>query len=103
MRRAPHPGSLGLGSCTLRALRDGVPLRAAMRGADRHVMALETDEAFGPRPRKVMVHYPGLGESFEMTLLPEYMKGRRRPSVGSKIHRQSMRSAPTTIRHIDDR
>ena len=66
----------------LRALRDGAPLRAAMRGADREVIALETDEAFGARPRKVMVHYPGLGESFEMTMLPEYMKGRRRPSVG---------------------
>ena len=78
----------------LRALRDGVPLRAAMRGADRQVIALETDEAFGARPRKVTVHYPGLGESFEMTLLPEYMKGRRRPSVGSKTHRRNMRSAP---------
>ena len=58
-----------------------------MRGADRQVLALEKDEAFGARPRKVMVHYPGLGELFEMTLLPEYMKGRRRipaarPSVG---------------------
>ena len=53
-----------------------------MRGADRQVIALETDEAFGARPRKVMVHYPGLGELFEMTILPEYTKGRRRPSAG---------------------
>ena len=66
----------------LRAMRDGARPRAAMRGADRQVIAMERDEAFGPRARKVVVHYPGLGESFEMTLLPEYTKGRRRPSAG---------------------
>jgi hypothetical protein len=78
----------------LRALRDGALPRAAMRGADRQVVALETDEAFGARPRKVTVHYPGLGESFEMTLLPEYTKGRRRipaahPSVGRGVRERA--------------
>ena len=82
MRRAPLSGRLGLAQGLLRALRDGAWPRTVMRAADRQVIALETDEAFGPRPHKVVVHYPGLGESFEMALLPEYMKGRRRPSVG---------------------
>ena len=52
---------------------------------------------------KVTVHYPGLGESFEMTLLPEYMKGRRRipaarPSVGrgapERARARTARQAP---------
>ena len=76
----------------LRALRDGAPLRAAMRGADREVIAMEKDCAFGPRTRKVVVHYPGVGESFEMTLLPEYMKGRRRPSAGARGRAMPRRS-----------
>jgi hypothetical protein len=54
----------------LRALRDGAPLRAAMRGADREVIALEKDSAFGPRARTVVVHFPGLGESYEMEVKP---------------------------------
>ena len=82
MRRAPLSGRLGLAQGLLRALRDGARPRAARRGADRQVIALETGEAFGHRVRKVVVHYPGLGESFEMTLLPEYTKGRWRPSAG---------------------
>ncbi len=76
----------------LMALRDGARPGAAMRGADRQLLALEKDEAFGARPRKVMVHYPGLGESFEMTLLPEYMKGRRRPSAGARGRAMPRRS-----------
>ena len=84
MRRAPLSEGWAWVQGLLMALRDGARPGAAVRGADRQLLALEKDEAFGARPRKVMVHYPGLGESFEMTLLPEYMKGRRRPSVASK-------------------
>ena len=101
----------------LRALRDGAPLCAAnrlrpakagfvgqMRSADGEVIAMEQNSAFGPRTGTVVVHYPGLGESFEMTRRREYTKGRRRPSVGSIIYSpENMRSAHTTIRHIDDR
>src|SRR5262245_7591036 len=87
----------------LRALRDGAPLSAAMRGADREVIAMEKDSAFGPRTRKIIVHYPGLGESFELKVDPTFERRRRRPSVGSTISRRNMRSAHATNRHIDDR
>jgi hypothetical protein len=87
----------------LRALRDGARPSAAMRGATRRVIVMDKDGAFGPRARTVVVHFPGLGESYKMIIPPEAAKGRRSPSVGSITSRRNMRSAPTTIRHIDDR
>jgi hypothetical protein len=83
----------------LQALPDTRRPGQAIRRANRHVIAMEQDEAFGPRPRKVMVHYPGLNESYEMTILPEYLKGRRRSaSVGrgarERARTRAARQAP---------
>ena len=87
-------------------LRDGQRPRAAMRGADRQVIANEAAGDFGrqpeEQPRTVTIHYPGLGESFEMTVIGK--RGRRAtpparrpggaPSEGKGRRRQNALPGP---------
>ena len=57
-----------------------------MRESDRE---RETAEQQGAADFLHIAHdTAGLGESFEMTLLPEYTKGRRSPSVGPRARSQ---------------
>ncbi len=52
-----------------RSLRGGRSPGAAGRAADRQVVALENDGAFGRRrPRTVVIRYPGLGDSIKMVI-----------------------------------
>ena len=64
----------------LQALPDTRRPGQAIRRANRDVIVLEEGGAFGPRSRTVVVHFPGLGESFEMAVQPGRTKARPRPS-----------------------
>jgi len=64
----------------LPALLEDARPRAAMRGADRHVIASDTAGDFGrqsqAQTRTITIHYPGLGESFEIAAVRD-KRGRR--------------------------
>src|SRR5262245_19040187 len=89
----------------LPALVEDARRRTATGAADRQVIASEIAGDFGreaqDQPRTVTVHYPGLGESFEMAVIGK--RGRRAarpakpggtPSEGKGRRRQNALSGP---------